>query len=79
MDEVLNRPLPDDAPLWELWLLHGYDDDEFAVFYKAHHPSTTAYHWSTWPRPCSRTIPPFPMVRQQAASRCGESFAGWPR
>ncbi|WP_327582311.1 WS/DGAT domain-containing protein [Nonomuraea sp. NBC_00507] len=38
VDEVLNRPLPDDAPLWELWLLHGYDDDEFAVFYKAHHP-----------------------------------------
>lgn len=30
-------PLPDDAPLWRLHLLHGHAADEYALFYRVHH------------------------------------------
>ncbi|MBH1934495.1 DUF1298 domain-containing protein [Streptomyces sp. AV19] len=35
--ELLTHPLPDDGPPWDLWLLHGYAPDRFALCYRAHH------------------------------------------
>jgi WS/DGAT/MGAT family acyltransferase len=35
--EVLAPPLDRSRPLWELWLVDGFEDDRFAVVYKTHH------------------------------------------
>ncbi|MGI5170593.1 wax ester/triacylglycerol synthase domain-containing protein [Spirillospora sp. CA-253888] len=34
---VMERPLPSGRPLWELVMLHGYAEDEYALCYRAHH------------------------------------------
>jgi hypothetical protein len=37
VDTVLSLPLPDDAPRWGVWLIHGYSRREYVLFYRAHH------------------------------------------
>lgn len=37
--ELLTHPLPDDGPLWDLWLLHGHAPGRFTLCYRAHHTS----------------------------------------
>jgi hypothetical protein len=41
LDTVLTalarEPLPENAPLWSMHLVHGYADGEFAVCYRVHH------------------------------------------
>ncbi|GAB2745466.1 wax ester/triacylglycerol synthase domain-containing protein [Kitasatospora kifunensis] len=34
---LLGLPLPADAPRWGVWLIHGYSDREYVLFYRAHH------------------------------------------
>ncbi|MEY9947949.1 wax ester/triacylglycerol synthase domain-containing protein [Kitasatospora sp. GAS1066B] len=34
---LLAVPLPEDAPRWGIWLIHGYADHEYVLFYRAHH------------------------------------------
>ena len=33
----LSPPLDRSKPLWELWLVDGFEDDRFAIVYKTHH------------------------------------------
>jgi WS/DGAT/MGAT family acyltransferase len=33
----LSPPLDRSKPLWELWLVEGFDDDHFGIVYKTHH------------------------------------------
>jgi WS/DGAT/MGAT family acyltransferase len=35
--ELLSPPLDRSRPLWELWLVDGFEDDRFGVVYKTHH------------------------------------------
>ncbi len=35
--EVLAPPLDRSRPLWELWLVDGFEEDRFGVVYKTHH------------------------------------------
>ena len=35
--EIASHPLPRDRPLWEAWLVEGFDDDQWAVIAKIHH------------------------------------------
>jgi diacylglycerol O-acyltransferase / wax synthase len=35
--EVLAPPLDRSRPLWELWLVDGFEDERFGVVYKTHH------------------------------------------
>ncbi len=37
VDKLLGHPLPEDSPRWGVWLIHGYSDHEYALFYRAHH------------------------------------------
>jgi diacylglycerol O-acyltransferase / wax synthase len=43
VSELLDAPLPLDAPLWAAWLIHGYAPDRHAVIYLAHHSFQDAY------------------------------------
>ena len=35
--EYLSPPLDRSKPLWELWLVDGFEDDRFGIIYKTHH------------------------------------------
>ena len=35
--EYLSPPLDRSKPLWELWLVDGFEDDRFGIVYKTHH------------------------------------------
>jgi WS/DGAT/MGAT family acyltransferase len=35
--ECLSPPLDRGKPLWELWLVEGFEDERFAIVYKTHH------------------------------------------
>jgi WS/DGAT/MGAT family acyltransferase len=35
--ECLSPPLDRSKPLWELWLVEGFEDDRFGIVYKTHH------------------------------------------
>jgi WS/DGAT/MGAT family acyltransferase len=35
--ECLSPPLDRSKPLWEMWLVDGFEDDRFAIVYKTHH------------------------------------------
>ncbi|WP_159450268.1 wax ester/triacylglycerol synthase domain-containing protein [Actinacidiphila paucisporea] len=37
LHELVERPLPGEGPLWDVWLLSGYATDRYAVCYRAHH------------------------------------------
>jgi diacylglycerol O-acyltransferase / wax synthase len=37
IDQLINERLDLTRPLWRVWLLHGYAQDEFAVLYLGHH------------------------------------------
>lgn len=37
VDALLSAPLPEQSPRWGVWLIHGYCDREYALFYRAHH------------------------------------------
>ena len=34
---MMTHPLPEQGPPWDLWLLHGYAPDGYALCYRAHH------------------------------------------
>ncbi len=34
---LAGQPLDRSRPLWEMWVIEGYDDDKVAVFSKMHH------------------------------------------
>ena len=35
--DIASHPLPKDRPLWEAWLVEGFDERQFAVVAKIHH------------------------------------------
>src|SRR6516164_6078384 len=35
--DIASHPLPKDRPLWEAWLVEGFDESQFAVVAKIHH------------------------------------------
>ncbi len=37
VSELVELPLPEQAPAWQLHLLHGHTDGGFALFYRVHH------------------------------------------
>ncbi|MGP4052983.1 wax ester/triacylglycerol synthase domain-containing protein [Streptomyces sp. 2A115] len=41
LDETVERllylPMPAQSPRWGIWLVHGYSDGEYALFYRSHH------------------------------------------
>ncbi|WP_341770605.1 wax ester/triacylglycerol synthase domain-containing protein [Actinomadura rubrisoli] len=37
VNELLAVPFTKGEPLWRMWLIHGYDGEEFAVLYLGHH------------------------------------------
>ncbi|MFB9903112.1 SDR family oxidoreductase [Allokutzneria oryzae] len=36
-EDILGQRLARTEPLWQLWLIHGYQDGEYAVLFKPHH------------------------------------------
>ncbi|MFF7588072.1 wax ester/triacylglycerol synthase domain-containing protein [Kitasatospora purpeofusca] len=37
VDLLRTLPLPADAPPWDLWLVHGYAEEEYLLCYRVHH------------------------------------------
>ncbi|WP_405469842.1 wax ester/triacylglycerol synthase domain-containing protein [Streptomyces canus] len=37
IDDLLCLPMPKQSPRWAIWLIHGYSDDEYVLFYRSHH------------------------------------------
>ncbi|KZM74932.1 hypothetical protein AWN90_23250 [Nocardia terpenica] len=37
IDDIARNPLSLTAPLWQMWLIHGYADDEWAFLFRASH------------------------------------------
>lgn len=37
LKDLPGRPLPDDGPPWDLWLLHGHAPGRFTLCFRAHH------------------------------------------
>ncbi|MCX4907712.1 wax ester/triacylglycerol synthase domain-containing protein [Streptomyces sp. NBC_00878] len=37
VDDLLCLPMPEQSPRWGIWLIHGYSDREYVLFYRSHH------------------------------------------
>lgn len=37
VESLLYAPLDEESPRWGVWLIHGYSDGEYALFYRTHH------------------------------------------
>lgn len=37
LHDLMSHPLPDQGPLWDVWLLSGYAPDRYAICWRAHH------------------------------------------
>jgi acyl carrier protein len=35
--DLMSHPLPDQGPLWDVWLVSGYAPDRYAICWRAHH------------------------------------------
>ncbi|MDH6128330.1 wax ester/triacylglycerol synthase domain-containing protein [Kitasatospora sp. GP82] len=37
LQDLVKHPLPDQGPLWDMWLLHGHAPNRYVICYRAHH------------------------------------------
>ncbi|MFI7359932.1 wax ester/triacylglycerol synthase domain-containing protein [Streptomyces avidinii] len=78
VDGLLRAPLDEDSPRWGVWLIHGYSDHQYVLFYRAHHAAQDGQAMMDALTALFGTRPPgsvSPAVGAPGAGR--ETGAGW--
>ncbi|MEU9999136.1 wax ester/triacylglycerol synthase domain-containing protein [Streptomyces sp. NPDC050848] len=74
VDALLGTPLDDMAPRWGVWLIHGYSDSEYVLFYRAHHAAQDGQAMMDALRALFSTEPPASSARAALAVATARRF-----